>query len=86
MFDKIEFMWAIYNELDAYKPEQILIKEYELIHKPELIKTREFESYIVSNLDLYLGQFRLLDVTSKLILPRSTHIRVLVTSSDVLHS
>jgi cytochrome c oxidase subunit 2 len=46
----------------------------------------EFESYLIPSLDLSIGEYRILDVNSKLILPRNTHIRVLVTSTDVLHS
>jgi heme/copper-type cytochrome/quinol oxidase subunit 2 len=35
---------------------------------------------------LGFGQARLLEVDKVLILPIRTHIRVLITSSDVLHS
>jgi len=36
--------------------------------------------------DLVLGSLRLLEVDNRLLLPIETNIRVLVTSSDVLHS
>jgi cytochrome c oxidase subunit 2 len=36
--------------------------------------------------DLELGQFRLLDTDNKITVPVNTHIRLIVTSSDVLHS
>jgi cytochrome c oxidase subunit 2 len=36
--------------------------------------------------DLELGQFRLLDVDNKMIIPVDTHIRLIVTANDVLHS
>jgi len=36
--------------------------------------------------DLADGQFRLLEVDNRLVLPIDTHIRVLVTGADVLHS
>ena len=36
--------------------------------------------------DLELGQLRLLEVDNRVVLPVATHIRVLVTSADVLHS
>jgi cytochrome c oxidase subunit 2 len=36
--------------------------------------------------DLELGQFRLLDVDNKMIIPIDTHIRLMVTSTDVIHS
>jgi len=36
--------------------------------------------------DLVLGTIRLLEVDNRLILPIETSIRILVTSTDVLHS
>ena len=36
--------------------------------------------------DLELGQFRLLDVDNKLVIPVDSNIRLIVTGSDVLHS
>ena len=36
--------------------------------------------------DLKLGQFRLLEVDNRVIVPIYTHIRILITASDVLHS
>ena len=36
--------------------------------------------------DLKLGQFRLLEVDNRVIVPTYTHIRILITASDVLHS
>lgn len=44
------------------------------------------ESYMVADEDLSKGQFRLLEVDKKLILPTNTFIRLLITSDDVLHS
>ncbi len=44
------------------------------------------ESRMIPEEDLELGQFRLLDVDNRTVLPIKTHIRVLVTSTDVLHS
>jgi cytochrome c oxidase subunit 2 len=45
-----------------------------------------FDSYIVGEEDLQLGHLRLLEVDNRVILPDSTHARVLVTAADVLHS
>jgi cytochrome c oxidase subunit 2 len=45
-----------------------------------------FDSNLLSEDDLILGDYRLLEVDNPLILPTDTHIRVLVTSTDVLHS
>jgi len=46
----------------------------------------EFDSYMIPESDLELGQFRLLDVDNKMIIPMDTHIRLIVTSTDVIHS
>jgi cytochrome c oxidase subunit 2 len=45
-----------------------------------------FDSYMVSSQDLTIGTYRLLEVDNKVILPINTHIRVLITAADVLHS
>jgi len=36
--------------------------------------------------DLSFGAFRLIEVDNRVVLPVATHIRVLITSADVLHS
>ena len=36
--------------------------------------------------DLELGQFRLLDVDNKVVITTDTHIRLIVTGADVIHS
>jgi len=45
-----------------------------------------FDSYMVSVNDLVVGSFRLLEVDNRVVLPTNTHIRILVTAADVLHS
>jgi cytochrome c oxidase subunit 2 len=45
-----------------------------------------FDSYVVDPLDMEKGERRLLKTDNALILPINTPIRVLVTSTDVLHS
>ena len=45
-----------------------------------------FDSYMLQEDDLKLGQFRLLEVDNRVVVPTYTHIRVLITASDVLHS
>jgi cytochrome c oxidase subunit 2 len=45
-----------------------------------------FDSYMVADDDLATGAFRLLEVDNRIVLPVNTHIRVLITSADVLHS
>lgn len=44
-----------------------------------------FDSYMVSEDLLKLGQLRLLEVDTKLILPIDTHLQVITASVDVLH-
>lgn len=46
----------------------------------------EFDSYIVQTPDLEPGDFRLLEVDNRTVLPIQTEIRVLITASDVIHS
>ena len=45
-----------------------------------------FDSYMVAEDDLAFGSLRLLEVDRRIVLPEQTHIRVLVTAADVLHS
>jgi cytochrome c oxidase subunit 2 len=45
-----------------------------------------FDSYMIPEDELAEGQLRLLEVDRKLWLPTFTHIRVLVTADDVIHS
>lgn len=40
---------------------------------------------MVPESDLAQGEFRLLEVTNKIIVPAYTHVRVVVTAADVLH-
>ena len=46
----------------------------------------DFDSYMISTEDLFLGFPRLLEVDNRVIIPSQNSIRVLVSSSDVLHS
>ena len=45
-----------------------------------------FDSYMIPTKELTFGSFRLLEVDNRVVLPIKTHIRLLITSSDVLHS
>ena len=45
----------------------------------------EFDSYMIPESDLELGQLRLLDVDNRLIVPVDTHARIVVQSTDVIH-
>lgn len=46
----------------------------------------KFDSYMILEEDLKKGQYRLLEVDERILLPERTSIRVLVTSRDVIHS
>jgi heme/copper-type cytochrome/quinol oxidase subunit 2 len=41
---------------------------------------------MVPEADLELGDLRLLEVDNQVVLPKNTHVRVIVTSADVIHS
>lgn len=45
-----------------------------------------FDSYMIDENDLKKGDLRLLEVDNEAVLPVNTHIRVLLTAGDVLHS
>lgn len=46
----------------------------------------EIDSYIIPTSDLEIGQYRLLEVDNRIVLPLQIEIRVLVTAADVIHS
>jgi cytochrome c oxidase subunit 2 len=45
-----------------------------------------FDSYMIPEEDLELGQLRLLETDNRVIVPVNTHVRMIITSADVLHS
>lgn len=45
-----------------------------------------FDSYMIPEDDLELGQLRLLEVDNRVVVPAKTHLRIIVTSADVPHS
>nr|YP_010338863.1 cytochrome c oxidase subunit 2 [Neorhodella cyanea]UNJ18813.1 cytochrome c oxidase subunit 2 [Neorhodella cyanea] len=49
-------------------------------------KIINFDSYLLSEEDLQKGNFRMLEVDNRLIIPINTFIRLIVTGSDVIHS
>jgi cytochrome c oxidase subunit II len=46
----------------------------------------EFDSYILPDSDLEEGRLRMLEVDNRVILPELTHVRLIVTAGDVIHS
>jgi cytochrome c oxidase subunit 2 len=57
----------------------------EYLNTNQLVDYR-FDSYMVPTSELPKGTLRLLEVDNRVILPIKTHIRLLITSADVLHS
>nr|AOW70977.1 cytochrome c oxidase subunit II [Siren intermedia texana]AOW70990.1 cytochrome c oxidase subunit II [Siren intermedia texana]AOW71016.1 cytochrome c oxidase subunit II [Siren intermedia texana] len=45
-----------------------------------------FDSYMIPTQDLLSGQFRLLEVDNRMVVPMESPIRMLISSEDVLHS
>lgn len=45
-----------------------------------------FDSYMIPESDLEEGDFRLLEVDNRVVVPVDTHVRVVVSSADVIHS
>jgi cytochrome c oxidase subunit 2 len=45
-----------------------------------------FDSYMIEDVDIKPGQFRLLEVDKPMVIPVDTTVRILVTAADVLHS
>lgn len=60
--------------------------EYSDFLKEEEDEPIMFDSYMVPEEDLEKGQLRQLEVDNRLVLPVNTPIRLILTSSDVIHS
>jgi cytochrome c oxidase subunit 2 len=60
--------------------------DFKVFEDCELRHGIRFDSYMIPLDELGLGNLRLLEVDHRIILPVNTHIRVLVTAADVLHS
>nr|WQF69410.1 cytochrome c oxidase subunit 2 [Bostrychia moritziana] len=61
----------------SYEYSDYLKSEYEPIN---------FDSYMVPEEDLVKGQLRLLEVDNRMVVPINTHLRIIVSATDVLHS
>nr|AWV84409.1 cytochrome oxidase subunit II [Tettigades major] len=46
----------------------------------------EFDSYMKSTMDLQTNEFRLIETDNHMVIPFNTQVRLMITSSDVLHS
>jgi heme/copper-type cytochrome/quinol oxidase subunit 1/heme/copper-type cytochrome/quinol oxidase subunit 2 len=60
--------------------------EYSDYVSTNIDETINFDSYMITEDDLGVGTFRLLEVDNRIVLPAETSIRLLISSSDVLHS
>ena len=60
--------------------------DFKIFEHCELKHGMQFDSYMVPLDELSLGNLRLLEVDHRIVLPINTHVRVLVTAADVLHS
>nr|AIU44670.1 cytochrome c oxidase subunit 2 [Cyanophora paradoxa] len=56
------------------------------IANEKLEKSLNYDSYMVPEEDLELGQLRLLEVDNRVLLPIGSHVRAIVTAADVIHS
>lgn len=65
---------------------QISDLRQESYNKEAIDYSMAFDSYMVQEEDLNKGELRLLEVDNALKIPVKTHIRVIVSSTDVLHS
>jgi cytochrome c oxidase subunit 2 len=50
------------------------------------LSSHAYDSYIIPDTELSLGNLRVLEVDHPFILPVDTHIRLLTTATDVMHS
>lgn len=48
--------------------------------------TISIDSYMIPEESLEIGQYRLLEVDNRIVLPVNTHTRIICTSTDVIHS
>jgi len=56
------------------------------LKKNNKLSLKKMESLMKLSPDLEIGTFRNLEVTNKLVIPKNTYIRFLITATDVLHS
>jgi len=66
------------------------VKEFDsnglFLSKLSKLIDKEFDSSLILEDDLIKGTHRLLEVDNRLVLPVGVPLRILITSSDVLHS
>lgn len=82
--DRFAAMEMMYKDMGYLKDRSLLSYLYIPMVVPET--TIKFDSYMIHEAELNIGDLRLLKTDMPLFLPKNTHIRLLITSSDVLHS
>ncbi len=82
--DRFAAMEMMYKDMGYLKDRSLLSYLYIPMVIPET--TIKFDSYMIHEAELNMGDLRLLKTDMPLFLPKNTHIRLLITSSDVLHS
>jgi cytochrome c oxidase subunit 1 len=82
--DRFATLEMMYKDMGYLKNRSLLSYLYTPIVIPET--TIKFDSYMIHEAELNIGDLRLLKTDMPLFLPKNTHIRLLITSSDVLHS
>jgi cytochrome c oxidase subunit 1 len=82
--DRFATLEMMYKDMGYLKNRSLLSYLYTPVVIPET--TIKFDSYMIHEAELNLGDLRLLKTDMPLFLPKNTHIRLLITSSDVLHS
>lgn len=60
--------------------------EYSDYNQSEDSEGIAFDSYMLPEDELKIGDLRLLEVDNRVVLPVDTHIRLIITAADVLHS
>lgn len=60
--------------------------EYSDYVTDENTESVSFDSYMIPTSDLEPGQLRLLEVDNRVVVPVDTHIRIIGTAGDVIHS
>lgn len=86
LFNKEKKLINVKKFLNLSIRKDLFLIEKKNYSKNHHINIKIFQSNLIPTLNLRLGEFRLLEVDKRLILPINTNIRILVTSSDVLHS
>lgn len=83
-----QWYWE-YQYVDYIKFHEVILNHNSnenFVYNNKLDDSYILESYMINDEDLEKGQYRLLEVDKKLVLPINTSIRLLITSDDVLHS